>query len=517
MKKLSISFLLTCAILAVSLTLNATIHYVYPGGRGSMDGTSWANAAPDIQYMLDTSNFYNPLLQQLFYYPTNDDTIFVAGGIYNRVCMHRHGHETPAIDSCGIKRLHFYGGFNGFETSLNQRTDWTANPSIIDAQGGRAVWFEGLAEDTTAVDVVFDGFIVTGVGRRQEAFRIVNSNAWISHVIIKDNTGIPFFLEHVPYYPNHDFYSTTTLTDVVVMDNQGEGWPASFAVSANAQLKIFNSTITRNKCDSAWNNMPLSLFYFYSLPSTCYISNSIIWDNSYGDVIVDITLFNTPPKMHHTYSIIEHCFDSSSDWANYGIHLGNSQDINPLILPNDYHLNYYSPAINMGNYKEYPYYQTNFLYLLRHPFAYWFYDADAKSRFNIDFVHNEPTIDLGAVQHEKNSVDEGAIIGWFEENDIFGGNLFSNYFHSPQITTSNTKKIEPTVYPTLLRPSQNINIWNIEGIYDVKIYEIDGSLISIDKLNGESSVEAPAQSGYFLLAIQKDGTPISKTIIFVKQ
>lgn len=97
MKKQLSSILLTCVFLAVSLVSNATIHYVYPGGRGLQDGTSWANAAPDIQYLLTPSNFpvviyITPRDSIRQNYPMNDDTIFVASDTYNRLWMHRNGY-----------------------------------------------------------------------------------------------------------------------------------------------------------------------------------------------------------------------------------------------------------------------------------------------------------------------------------------------------------------------------------------------------------------------------------------
>ncbi|MCQ2349305.1 MAG: hypothetical protein MJZ98_02350 [Paludibacteraceae bacterium] len=102
-KKQLISFLLTCALLAVSLASNATIHYVYPGGSGARDGSSWADAAPDIQYLLTpplivvpipTPPFFDTIQPQLVF---DRDSIFVASGTYQRVCMHKEGYQVNNV------------------------------------------------------------------------------------------------------------------------------------------------------------------------------------------------------------------------------------------------------------------------------------------------------------------------------------------------------------------------------------------------------------------------------------
>ena len=514
MKKQLSSILLTCVFLAVSLVSNATIHYVYPGGQGSMDGTSWGDAAPDIQYLLTPSHFQTPNGISSNY-PQDYDTIFVAGGTYNRVWMHRYGYGYNNTDSCGIRCLHFYGGFNGYETSLDQRTDWTSNPSVIDAQGDRAVWFEGSGTDTTANDVVFDGFIVKGAGRRKEAFRIVNTNAWISHVIVSSNTGIPFYIEHLPYYPNEDFYATTSLVDVIVKNNYGEGWPASLVVSANSQFKIYNSTITDNLCDSSWRGLPLSLYYTYSYKSVCFIYNSIIWNNKYGEQIVDASFGQYPPGLYYQNSIIEHISDPTSDWATYGHDMGNCADTDPMLQPNC-SPQYGSPAIGFGDYQLYPYYQAYLLYLHHIPFAFWFYDVNNNDRFNFDFNSHTPLIDAGAIQYYKNSIDERTIIDWLNNTDIMGGNVHSPNLYAPQIPITNYVQQIPSIVPTKLSTNQSIEINNIAGLYTVTIFDINGRIILQTTLNDDAAVTAPNISGIYLVVVTQDSKTIAKERIIVK-
>lgn len=517
MKKQLISFLLTCAFLAVSLVSNATIHYVYPGGRGLQDGTSWANAAPDIQYLLTPSNFAVSSVSGITYpnYPVNDDTIFVAGGTYNNIWLHCGGcyYQGDSIEASQFCRIHFYGGFRGSETSLDQRIDWTSNPSIIDAQGDRAVWFEDTIQ--CAGNVVFDGFIVTGAGRRKEAFRIVNTNAWISHVIIKDNRGIPFFIEHLPYYPNTETYSTATLTDVVVRQNDGLGWPASFAVSSFSQLKVFNSTIIDNSCDSSWWGLPPSFYFSMANMSVCFFMNSIVWGNKFGDAIADGTFSQYRPGLYYQFSIIEHISDPYSAWAYYGHDLGYSADINPMVTFTG-HLLSGSPAINFANYKLYPYFQRYLLYLSNHPFAFWYLDADNKSRFGFDYAANIPLIDAGAYQFHENREKEEQTINWLNNTDITGGNVNSDYFASPAMPTENDESTNPVIVPTSLKPLQTINIFNVEGQYTATIYDINGRVVSRIELNDDADIAAPIESGFYLVVLSQNNSEITKETIFVK-
>lgn len=413
-------------------------------------------------------------------------------------------------DSCGLCRLHFYGGFRGTETSLDQRTDWTSNPSIIDAQGDRAVWFEDTIP--CAGNVVFDGFIVTGAGRRKEAFRIVNTNAWISHVIIKDNKGIPFFLENVPFHGNHDAYSLTALVDAVVMDNQGQGWPASIAVSAKSQLKIFNSTITSNNCDSAWRNNQLSMFYFYSLKSECHIYNSIIWKNFSVKEIVDAALSGNSPEFYYKNSIIQNCSNPFGPWHIFGYHLGGCLDTNPM-LTSDYHLQPSSPAIGLADINDYPFYQSMYLFTQHHPFDSWYKDVDAMPRFGQNAPGNL-FLDAGAVQSEEFRLTEKEIWYYLLNKLPEGGNLPSQQQpqHAMEGNVDLATNSTPIIFPTLVFPTQNIQIRNIDGEYNISIHTIDGRLLSVYKCNGSSSIAAPKQKGVFLLVIAKEDSSYQETI-----
>ena len=123
--------MLTCAFLAVSLASNARVYYVAnPGvGNGNNSGDSWGNAAPDIQFVITPANY--PINRVQFI--QDGDTIFVAQGTYDHICLHFGGYNVngTTINSSGLSKLHILGGFKGSETSLAQRTNWRSYPSII--------------------------------------------------------------------------------------------------------------------------------------------------------------------------------------------------------------------------------------------------------------------------------------------------------------------------------------------------------------------------------------------------
>ncbi|MVO09840.1 T9SS type A sorting domain-containing protein [Flavobacterium sp. TP390] len=84
--------------------------YVNANATGNNDGTSWANAYTNLQTAID-NNFYK-------------DDIWVAAGIYTPTSGGRN--STFLISD----RMNMYGGFNGTESTLEQR-DFRANVTVL--------------------------------------------------------------------------------------------------------------------------------------------------------------------------------------------------------------------------------------------------------------------------------------------------------------------------------------------------------------------------------------------------
>ncbi|MDO4191171.1 MAG: hypothetical protein Q4D14_05755, partial [Bacteroidales bacterium] len=200
MNKQRLILFLMCVFLVG--TLSADIYYVSPTGSVSNNGDSWATAWPDIQYAICPNRSSGTLLQ-------DDDTIFVAAGVYPKICLHHNGYYVNGNvrDSSTLSKLHIFGGFKGNETSLSQRTDWRANQSVIyPTSGEHGVWFEGGYDwnpslqrwEPSPMRVEFDGFTIIGTKTGWDALRMVFTAAWVSNVQITKNDGLPIFAENLP-------------------------------------------------------------------------------------------------------------------------------------------------------------------------------------------------------------------------------------------------------------------------------------------------------------------------------
>lgn len=102
--KLNQAILLGISIL-FTFNLFAQVVYVKHDATGANDGSSWANAYTELTDAINNTQAGSQL--------------WVAAGTYN-----------PGIYILLNKNLEIYGGFNGTETSLNQR-DWVGNQSIL--------------------------------------------------------------------------------------------------------------------------------------------------------------------------------------------------------------------------------------------------------------------------------------------------------------------------------------------------------------------------------------------------
>lgn len=513
MKKQLISFLLTCAFLAVSLTSFADVYYVAnPGiGNGNNSGDSWGNAAPDIQHVLTPANYPNngvPFIQ-------DNDTIFVAQGTYDHICLHHNGYYKNGVlcDSSGLKKLHIFGGFKGSETSLAQRTNWRSYPSIISpSNGDHAVWFEGGYDiDTITVliqgrpiripirvnvpmEVEFDGFTITKTSSDKDALHMVFVAAWVSNVQITQNDGLPIFAENLPDSTTlHDeTFTTATLMNVAIYDNAGINRQASVMVASSSYIDFRNVTAVRNKC-TGFNSSP-AIFYFNPNTSNVKVLNTILWDNVGSDRIIDNS---TGVQLYSGHSIIEDFTTPGADWS-VCVDYGNTNDINPMV-----YYPYYFPATSSAYRTAYlPFYKK---YMSSYwasltppqPWVFYNYDIDGNYRFTMP-----DKLDIGA---------------WQNKGDSKYG-VDDKYFNDTIIYKKPSPIQEPITTSTVYTVGSTIPLFNLPTASHVMLYDIQGRMLSRTfVVNNEFSMQTPNIPGLYIIVVEESGTIVNTTKIIVSK
>ena len=117
------------------------IIYVSVEGAGTKDGSSWANAASNPNFVIAMASTMSPL-----------PTIWMKEGTYVGDSVA----DGNAFTMCA--GMNVYGGFGGTETTLEER-DYASHPTILDGQRVQRVLFQPAAF-TEATAAVWDGFII---------------------------------------------------------------------------------------------------------------------------------------------------------------------------------------------------------------------------------------------------------------------------------------------------------------------------------------------------------------------
>jgi len=153
------TLILVVAFLVSMITVQAQVIYVKPNAQG--DGTSWENATGNLQKALQSA--------------TEGTQVWVAAGTYTptRGTDRTLSFELPS----GVA---IYGGFQGTETSLDQRNT-EQNPTILSGEIGQPgpvdnsynVVFISNSDENT----IIDGFVITGGNANAEAMEGVRTRS----------------------------------------------------------------------------------------------------------------------------------------------------------------------------------------------------------------------------------------------------------------------------------------------------------------------------------------------------
>ena len=221
-------YLLLITSFLTALVASGATYYVVPGGAGSKDGTSWANAYSDIQ---DAINIAANFATQ-----ENPAEVWVAKGTY------KHGTYMSMQNNVAI-----YGGFAGTEISKDQRV--SGNVTILDGEEKYIVFYNERIDKTAILD------------------NIVIQNGYTQN-----------------YYEGAGMYnkqSSPTITNCVFRNNKLFNYQNYDAVGGGAMRNIgsnptiTNCTFENNVSDSDGGGG--AIYNYYSSPS---IKNSTFKNNS---------------------------------------------------------------------------------------------------------------------------------------------------------------------------------------------------------------------------------------------
>ncbi|MGE6220952.1 T9SS type A sorting domain-containing protein [Nubsella zeaxanthinifaciens] len=221
MRKIYLLFLI---VLGSLTTFAQTVRYVKPIATGAGDGTSWADAAADLQTVINASS--------------SGDQVWVAAGTYKPTIA--PGSSTTDRDKTFLLKqgVSVYGGFVGTEAVLSAR-DLAANLTILSGDIGTVGVktdnvYHVVAVTGNMVGARLDGFTITAgyadgtttptinggsfhQGRAAGLFLSSTTGATFENLIISDNEnatvsqngGAAYFL-----------YSSATLNNVEFKNNK---------------------------------------------------------------------------------------------------------------------------------------------------------------------------------------------------------------------------------------------------------------------------------------------------------
>ena len=312
----------TVDIGAYELTCPATSRlYVDADAVGSADGSSWTDAMPT-------------LTEALAFLCGAVTEVWVAEGAYRPTA------GSDRFLSFALKDgVSFYGGFQGGETSINQRSP-TGAPTVLsgDIQGGNSLHVvDGCGTDATAV---LDGFYVSGgfadgtvaPDDMGAGILIVNGSPTIRNVIVEDNIAVRGGGMAVDN-------GSPIVVNAVFDDNTAVSGGGGLYTAGGAAPVVTNATFSNNFSTvggAVTNNASAPEFH-----------NTIMWGNATSQVLNQV---GSTPTFH--YSLVQGSGGSGAWNPTIGIDGGNNVDGDPLFVDGpggNFRLVLGSPAVGWGD------------------------------------------------------------------------------------------------------------------------------------------------------------------------
>ena len=312
------------------------IVYVKQEGEGTMDGTSWSNAMPNINVAIETANALDSLV------------VWVAAGTYYGDSVADHNAFTMA------EGVNVYGGFAGNEPAdydLNLR-DFEANETVLDGQNVQRVLNQPTEFDEATV---WDGFSIKNGLNDYVSAVYLQRNSIIRNCVISNNQVTPT----TQYYSGNILYAKNAfVTNCKVNNNVTNGWMKANIVESYSTV-YENSLIYNNTCgysgvgfeanNCVFNNIDFlnnDLAYMVGGSDNSF-KNCIIWGNGSNYDNFDGEEFITASLGEEGYSQ-DNFFDHCAIESNNQIEGNNIVLLHENIGEGIYHPRFENPTPTIG-------------------------------------------------------------------------------------------------------------------------------------------------------------------------
>jgi hypothetical protein len=300
MKKVLLIFLITY------MNSSAATIYVNASATGSNNGLSWNNAYTNLQEALSNAIF--------------GDQIWVAAGTYKATST------TDRTLSFSMKNgVNLYGGFNGTETALGQRTI-SSNPTTLSGDIG------AIGDNIDNTNTILKVFNITS-GLTIDGFRIISGNTsnGCGGIYFSNNTGL-FTISNCFFYnnignvgsavligyqgnatvsiSNCDFNSNTSISGTIFCDSSSTNnlnldtcrFRGSVS-SGEAVLRFLGASLAMEKCVITNNTTSQSNLLYIDANVGAKISNSLIVGNSYHESAIAFYSSSSIPQIVENVTI----------------------------------------------------------------------------------------------------------------------------------------------------------------------------------------------------------------------
>ena len=312
------------------------IFYVKHDAAGSDDGKSWANAFTSFQSALDIS--------------VTGDQVWVAAGTYKPSYAYDLTNTSRYYHFRMIEGVEIYGGFDGTETAVSQRTDFSmggANETILNGDIGTPddstdncyhIFYHPAGLNLTST-ARLDGFTIKG-GNADGSEPHFYGGGMYNYTSSPTITNTTFSLNSANNYGggmfNH-YYSSPTITNAVFTLNSALSLGGGMYNGTSSSPTIINTTFSLNSAPTGGG-----IRNFNSSP---VINNCIVWGNNATTSGKQLAISGGTTTLNYT------CYSNGINDVNGTPVTNNCITKNPKYIDpaGDFRIHGNSPCVNTGN------------------------------------------------------------------------------------------------------------------------------------------------------------------------